>query len=186
MDKITIALAQHETFETKRLILRKIKIEDAADMFEFTSDPEVARFVTYEPHESIEITQAGIVNFFIPNRLSTWGIVYRATNKVIGTIDLRIKGDKGNFGWALHRAYWGQGIMPEAAKALRDFAFDVLKLNVLDSEHYVENQKSGRVMEKIGMRKLGQQWNFVKKKNKSVLHDYWAITRAEYLALKEK
>ena len=38
-DEINIKLAQHETFETDRLILRKITIDDAPDLFAFASDP---------------------------------------------------------------------------------------------------------------------------------------------------
>ncbi|AYG00071.1 GNAT family N-acetyltransferase [Lactococcus allomyrinae] len=181
MNDSKIILAEHETFETNRLILRKISLADAEDMFEFTSDPEVARYVTYPPHENLDITKDGIVNYFIPNRLENWGIVDKATNKVIGTIALWIKGDSGTFGWALNRNYWGKGLMPEAASVLRDFAFNTLKLNVIIADHYAVNQKSGRVMEKVGMHKIGRIWIYMKKEEKSVLADYWALTRAEYL-----
>ncbi len=176
-----VELAEHEVFETERLILRKIELSDAEQMYEFTSDPEVTRFVTYVTHESLECTQNAIIDYFIPNRLESWGIVNRETNEVIGTIDLRIKGDSGTFGWALNRNYWGQGLVPEAATVLRDFAFEVLGLKVLIAQHYTENQKSGRVMEKIGMRKIGQIWVYVAKEEKSVLADYWALTHEEYL-----
>ena len=181
MNDSKIILAEHEIFETNRLILRKITLADAEDMFEFTSDPEVARYVTYPPHENLDVTKEGIVNYFIPNRLETWGLVEKASNKLIGTLDLRVKGDSGTFGWALNRNYWGQGLMPEAASVLRNFAFNTLKLNVIIADHYALNQKSGRVMEKLGMHKIGQIWVYVRKEEKSVLADYWALTRAEYL-----
>lgn len=181
MNDSKIILAEHEIFETNRLILRKITLSDAEDMFEFTSDSEVARYVTYPPHENLDVTKEGIVNYFIPNRLENWGVVDKTTNKVIGTISLWVKGDSGTFGWALNRNYWGRGLMPEAASVLRDFAFNTLKLNVIIADHYAVNQKSGRVMEKLGMHKIGQIWVYMKKEEKSVLLDYWALTRAEYL-----
>ena len=75
--------------------------------------------------------------------------------------------------------------MPEAARVLRDFAFDELKLNVLTADHYATNAKSGRVMAKIGMKKLGKIWVYIAKEEKSVLADYWALTREDYLKNQE-
>jgi ribosomal-protein-alanine N-acetyltransferase len=42
------------TLETERLILRKLKPDDAADIFAYASDSEVARYTTWQPHASIE------------------------------------------------------------------------------------------------------------------------------------
>lgn len=173
-------MAEHETFETERLLLRKITLDDAEEIFEYASDPEVTRYMSYEAHKNLETTLAKIVEFFIHKRPENWGIVYKADNKLIGSIDLRIDGDQADFGWTLHRAYWGQGLVAEAASALRDFAFNTLELNVLVAEHNVENTQSGRVMSKLGMRKIGHLWLYVAKLDKSVLTDYWAITREEY------
>lgn len=186
MDKAKLILAQHETFETKRMLLRKITLEDAVAMFEFTSDPEVARYVTYEPHQNVEVTQEGILDYFIPNRLNCWGIVDKASNQVIGTIDLRVSADLASFGWALKRDHWGKGFMPEAAQLLRNFAFEELGVNVIRAEHVHENSKSGRVMEKIGMSRIGQDWRYIKKENRAVLLDIWALTRQDYTELSKK
>lgn len=175
-----IILSQHEIFETERLILRKITIDDAADIFEYSSKPEVNRYLTIAPPEKLADTQAGIVNYFIPSRLVTWGLVDKATSKLIGHIELHVNGDQGDFGWVLHPQFWGQGLVPEAAKILRNFAFDELNLAVLVATHDAENPKSGRVMAKIGMKKIGQVWVYVSRDEKSALADYWALTREDY------
>lgn len=70
--------------------------------------------------------------------------------------------------------------MPEAAKILRNFAFNELNLAVLVATHDAENPKSGRVMAKIGMKKIGQVWVYVSRDEKSALADYWALTREDY------
>jgi RimJ/RimL family protein N-acetyltransferase len=54
--------------------------------------------------------------------------------------------------WALARAHWGQGFAPEAATAVRDWAFGTLKLPRLVSVIIPENRASIRVAEKIGER----------------------------------
>lgn len=58
-------------------------------------------------------------------------------------------------GYCLGRAYWGRGIMPEALCAVLDFMFDEAGFNRIAACHDVGNPKSGRVMEKSGMKYEG-------------------------------
>lgn len=183
MNNKIISLARLQAFETERLSFRKVEISDKEDIFEYASDPEVARYVSFPQHESLEMTEESIVQYFIPQRLFCWGIVDKKSQKLIGTIDLRLEGDMAVFGWVLNRKFWGKGLVPEAAAYLRDFAFKQLDVQIITAEHYAENAKSGRVMEKIGMRKIGQIYTYVAKEECSVLCDYWAMTKSEYLAL---
>ncbi|HBC90047.1 MAG TPA: N-acetyltransferase [Lactococcus sp.] len=180
-----VILAELQVFETERLVFRKIELSDKEDMFEYASDPEVVRYVTFPEHKSLEMTEESIVNYFIPNRLICWGVVDKQSGKMIGTIDLRLEGDQAIFGWVLNRKFWGRGLMPEAAAYLRDLAFNQLEVQVITAEHDAENPKSGRVMEKIGMRKIGQVYTYIAKEKRSVLCDYWALTKAEYQALRK-
>lgn len=47
-----------QPLETPRLILRKACREDAEPMFRnWASDPEVTKYLTWQPHEKIEVTQ---------------------------------------------------------------------------------------------------------------------------------
>ena len=43
--------------ETDRLILRPVRRQDAKDIFAYASDPEVARYVLWEPHRSLTETR---------------------------------------------------------------------------------------------------------------------------------
>ena len=47
--------------ETERLILRKLTLQDADDIFAYGSDPEVSRFMTWETHKSIEEARSFII-----------------------------------------------------------------------------------------------------------------------------
>ncbi|MFK5277148.1 GNAT family N-acetyltransferase, partial [Lactococcus lactis] len=64
MVNINLVLAEHQTLQTERLILRKLQLEDAPEMFNYASNPEVARFTSFEPHDSLETTRATIAKFF--------------------------------------------------------------------------------------------------------------------------
>ena len=47
-----------KTIETERLILRKLRVEDAEAMFRnWASDPEVTKFLTWPPHASVDATR---------------------------------------------------------------------------------------------------------------------------------
>jgi RimJ/RimL family protein N-acetyltransferase len=56
-------------------------------------------------------------------------------------------------GWRLAREYWGHGFATEAAAAVIDYAFGTLGLNEIVSFTAVGNQRSRRVMERLGMRR---------------------------------
>ncbi|MDU7039986.1 MAG: GNAT family N-acetyltransferase, partial [Lactococcus lactis] len=49
MVDINLILAEHQTLETERLILRKLQLEDATEMFNYASNPEVVRYTSFEP-----------------------------------------------------------------------------------------------------------------------------------------
>ena len=44
------------TLETKRLILRKITVNDAQDIFDYASDKKIDRYISWDYHKSIEDT----------------------------------------------------------------------------------------------------------------------------------
>ena len=53
-------------------------------------------------------------------------------------------------GWVLSDDYWGKGIMPEAARIVIKYLFDE-GFSRVQAFHNIENKKSGRVMQKVGM-----------------------------------
>ncbi|WP_332634200.1 GNAT family N-acetyltransferase [Halalkalibacter flavus] len=77
------------SFQTHRLILRKIKLSDLDDIFEFSSDAEVAHHKTWEVNKSKEETLNNFVRVVVEgyeNGLSAdWAIFHKESNKVIGT-----------------------------------------------------------------------------------------------------
>lgn len=79
--------------ETERTILRKISIDDAADMFEYCSDDEVSQYTTWYSHQSIEDTKGFIhmiIDKYNKQQLAPWGIEDKATGKLIGTCGMSV------------------------------------------------------------------------------------------------
>ena len=144
--------------ETERLILRRSVESDVEDMFRnWTNDPEVTKYLTWPTHSDISVTQK-----FMESRLEgyaksdfySWAMELKATGQVIGTIGpVRQQEDVAmvEIGYAMGRAWWGQGLMTEALRRVIRFFFEEIGVNRVAARHDPRNPGSGRVMQKAGM-----------------------------------
>ena len=151
-----------QTIETDRLILRRFRSEDSEGMYaNWASDPEVTRFLTWPPHTSVDVTKSLLADWlsrYEDGGYFNWVIEHKETGAVIGNISvvkLNERTEAADMGYCMSRTYWGQGLMPEALTAVTDYLFDVIGLNRVAACHDANNPKSGRVMEKAGMRLEG-------------------------------
>lgn len=143
--------------ETERLILRPFKEDDAQAMFDgWTNDPDVARYVTWDPHGNIEVTQSllkmWIEEYEKPERLN-FAIELKEDGTLIGGIDVvgYLGGVEGTpvIGYNLAKKYWNKGYMTEACKCLLDYLFSKGYTEVrIDA--VPENIGSIKVIEKCG------------------------------------
>ena len=145
-----------QTIYTERLILRKIREDDYKDMYRYTTKEEIAKYVTWSVHQSIEDTKA-ICKMWADEYKNGdkyhWAIVYN--NRVIGNIEIvKIIDKTAMIGWQIDSEYWNKGIMTEATTAVRDYMFYKIGIDVLEAEYVKENIGSGRVMQKIGMKEI--------------------------------
>jgi ribosomal-protein-alanine N-acetyltransferase len=144
--------------ETERLILRRLTIDDAPSIFEYASDPEVPVHMTWDVHESVDTTREFIsmvlANYDDPQTdVWTWGIVLKETGRVVGACSIFGKGQsmRAELGYWIGRPYWGQGLVPEATRAMIKVGFEQMGLNRIEARAFKENVASARVMEKCGM-----------------------------------
>lgn len=149
------------TLETPRLILRRFTLDDAADMYEnWARDPEVTRFLTWQPHEDEDATYnllEGWVDQYEKGNYYNWAIELKELGEPIGNISVVAQNEKvrqAHIGYCLGREWWHQGIMTEALRAVIPYLFQEGYLRI-DSRHNVDNPHSGGVMKKAGMRYEG-------------------------------
>lgn len=159
--KIEDVFADLPSVETDRLLLRRATMVDAADMFEYASDAEVARYTTWEPHASIEESRMFLeflLHRYSGGEVAEWGVVHKADNKLIGTCGFSMWNPynaRAEVAYAMARPYWGQGLMTEAVRAVLDFGFVRMALNRIEARCLPANIGSARVMEKAGMQYEG-------------------------------
>ncbi|MDD3573292.1 MAG: GNAT family N-acetyltransferase [Eubacteriales bacterium] len=147
---------------TRRLMLRRPRMADAADFFAFARDGEVARYVMWDTHTHIRDSRRALRGILARTRAQgaeTFAICPRDTGRLIGTIGpvwLDWDNRACEVGFSLARPYWGQGLLTEALGAFLGYAFQGLGLNRVEGQYDLRNPASGRVMEKAGMAREGE------------------------------
>ena len=116
------------TLETERLLLRRIVPEDLESIYEYASDPEVARFTTWSAHSSIEDSRAFldyVLEQYRGAKIAPWGVEHKQHRKMIGTcgfVGWSVRNARAEIGYALSRRYWNQGLTTEALRAVIDLS----------------------------------------------------------------
>lgn len=182
MNNLNLLLVKHNQMESERLLLRPITLNDAEDMFEYTSDEETTRFI-YEQHKDLEQTKNLIANYFVKEPIGKYAIVLRESNKMVGAIEFRVDdwNKSGDLGFTLNRHYWGKGYMTEAGKLILSLAFNVMGLERVFSGHEVKNSASGKVLDRLGMKCEGILRKNQMIKGQLVDSVHYSILKEEYL-----
>ena len=127
--------------ETERLLLRPLSADDAESAFSnWTSDPDVAKFMRWELHKNVSETREWLVSeetLIEGDGVYNWGFVLKETGELIGSgglvfIDYK---DMYELGYNIMRKYWNQGLTTQFYCC-----------------HAKDNPASGKVMTKLGFR----------------------------------
>lgn len=145
-----------QTIQTERLTLRKFTPQDAQEMFgNWANDERVTRYLTWEPHQSPEETKQLLELWCAAyEKPNTYNWVMEYEGRAIGNISVVGMNERSEYavlGYCMGCAYWNQGLMPEAAKAVIDFLFSEVGVNRVEITHAVQNPASGRVAQKCGL-----------------------------------
>ena len=180
------------TLETERLILRRMTMRDAADVFIYSSDKEVARHVLWSAQKDISEAKEYLrcmTRRYRNDEPSSWGIIDKATNRLVGTIGYMYYSEENNaveVGYSLARWLWNGGYMTEALSRVIEHTFEVMDVNRIEAQHELDNPSSGRVMEKCGMTKEGVLRQRLYNKGRYVDVALYAILKSDYDKMREK
>ncbi len=158
------------SLQTERLILRKMTLRDVNDLYEYASEPEVAKFVTWDYHKNISYSKKflkSILKKYKEHKVAPWGILLKENNKLIGTggyVWWMPNHKSAEIGYALSMRYWNRGLMTESVKEIIRFGFEKMELNRIEARCKLNNIASEKVMQKCGMKFEGilRQQMFVK------------------------
>jgi ribosomal-protein-alanine N-acetyltransferase len=142
---------------TERLLLRRITMEDAPEIFFLRSDQAILQFLSKEPATNIKEAEdfiTSINNNIDNNEGIMWAITLEEnTAKVIGSICFwRILKEhyRAEIGYVLDPAYWKKGIMKETIIKTLDYGFSTMGLHSVEARIHPDNIASAAVLESTG------------------------------------
>jgi RimJ/RimL family protein N-acetyltransferase len=147
--------------ETKRLVVRPWRLDEADRFVEIYRRPEVVRWFPAAPmvnrQEAVERIERHLAQLAADPRFGRWAVVDRSSGVPVGTVILKPLPDgdgEVEIGWHLHPARWGKGFASEAAGAVlsRGFADGLGEVWAVTD---FDNHRSAAVCRRIGMRLLG-------------------------------
>jgi RimJ/RimL family protein N-acetyltransferase len=148
--------------ETKRLLLRPFKLSDGPRVKDLAGNIAIADTTLNIPHpykngmaeEWISTHEAK----FKAGEMVNSAIILKSIDSLIGAIGLvsiNLRFKRAELGYWVAKEYWNQGYCTEAANTILEYGFQKLDLNKITATHISRNPGSGKVMEKIGMKKEG-------------------------------
>ena len=145
------------TLHTRRLSLRPLHPIDAEDMFDYACREDVTEYLLWSPHPNISYTRDYLR--YIQGRYALgdfydWAIIDRESRRMIGTCGftrINTDNDSAEIGYVLNPDFWGKGYAVEAARRVMKFGFEELSLHRIEAKFMQGNDRSLRVMEKLGM-----------------------------------
>ncbi|MHA6728559.1 GNAT family N-acetyltransferase [Devosia sp. A369] len=141
---------------TARLLLRRPHLHDLDAMFEIMSDPVAMRYWSTLPHASRAVTGPWLEQMIARTAAGGEDFLIEMDGRVIGTVGA---GRLPDFGFMLHRDYWGQGIATEASRAFVDYAFTQTAATELRADVDPRNLASLAVLARLGFVETGRAEN---------------------------
>lgn len=173
---------KNHMIETKRIYLRPFCINDIDPFAKICANPNVMRYIADGQPVSRDVIAEKMPEWIELYERQTYGLmalIMKETNQLIGFCgfihQIVDNSEYIELGYRLDEAYWGKGIATEAAVAVKDYAFNVLKIPMLISIIHHQNDASKRVAKKVGM-KFMKQTHF-----KSALVDIFCLRREEVI-----
>lgn len=142
--------------KTERLTLRPWRETDLEDFYEYARVDGVGQMAGWLPHKDMEESRQILASFIQAKH--DFALEYEG--KAIGSFGVNgyreenypeLENLRGcEIGYVLSKPYWGQGLMPEAVRAVIDWLFREMELDFIIVGHFDWNSRSRRVIEKCG------------------------------------
>ena len=167
-------------FETERLYLREMVPEDFDALYLVLGDPSIMQYYPYSFDEKrVRDWIERNINRYKDNGFGLWAVCLKKTGEMIGDCGLTIQDIDGEqlpeIGYHVHKKYWRRGLGKEAARAVRDWAFENTGYDVLYSYMKYTNVGSYSTAMANGMKKVKE---YPDPKNK--ISYAYALTREEW------
>ncbi|WHX67403.1 GNAT family N-acetyltransferase [Peribacillus frigoritolerans] len=162
----------NKTITTKRLVLRIFQKSDAVAVTKLCNNYNIYKNTLYLPYPyTIEDALSWIEHHFDnfnANKSYEFAITDKESGKLYGAIALsnNQKFNNGEIAYWIGKKFWGNGYATEAAQAILHFALEEKQYHKVFARYFNSNPASGRVMQKLGLKKEGILIDHVRKENR--------------------
>ncbi len=175
--------------KTNKFILRPFTSEDIMDMYyNWASDKEVAKYLTWKPHSNINKTNKVVTlwkNYYKNKDYYNWAIEEKYSGSVIGSVNimnLDSYNENCEVGYCIGKKFWNQSIMTEVLNAIIDFSFTEVKFERITARRHINNIACGMLLKKCGFVYEGTLRKIIKdNKGNFVDCKYYSILKSEYI-----
>jgi [ribosomal protein S5]-alanine N-acetyltransferase len=170
---------------TKRLILRELRLSDAAAIYKHINNINIAKQTASIPHPYSLTKAKQFIRQTITQRTKKprsdyrFAITQKQSSEVIGVIwlgDIKDTHQSAEIGYWLSEAHWGKGFMTEALRAALDFLITKRNIRRVQAEVYAQNKGSAQVLKKLGFTREGKKRQAVKAAATGILHDVYVFS----------
>lgn len=144
-----------EKLSTERLILQRLRYEDAEEIFyTYASKSEATKFVSWPTHKSLDDTRSFLqyaIRGWSIGKDYTFSIRFKETNRLIGSFGILNDEGKLQFGYALSPTQWGNGYGTEVCKYMMQVLKKTEGVHRIQTFVDVENIASSKVLLKSGL-----------------------------------
>jgi [ribosomal protein S5]-alanine N-acetyltransferase len=152
-------LKEFPVLKTDKILLRKLRLEDAPALKRYYSNENVYRYLDWNGPETLE-RSFEIINLWNKGYDEGWiirfAIADKVTDEIIGTIFLNeFEGKRAEIGYELSENYWRRGIMSEAIREVLSFGFNQLGLVRIQALVCAENVASTEILKKFEFKEEG-------------------------------
>ncbi|MDP7322241.1 MAG: GNAT family N-acetyltransferase [Bacteriovoracaceae bacterium] len=147
--------------KTSRLILKPFQIDDSKSVHLLADDIKIASTTGTIPHPYKLSDAESWINTHVDNwqkkNSLTLSVCLNEKNKIIGAIELilKLQHKRAELAYWIGFPFWNRGYCTEASKAIVSYGFNQLDLRKITAHHMLSNPASGKVMEKLGMKREG-------------------------------
>ncbi|PFA70466.1 GNAT family N-acetyltransferase [Bacillus sp. AFS015802] len=179
-------MEKYPVFETERLMLRQISMEDVDFLYELYTSEEVLRYFGMSPIDSKDVAVSMVENY--EKHLESGGpmrfaIVEKSTGKMIGTCGFHAISKsykRCEIGYDLSPGHWGKGIMGEALSPLLSYLFTDKGMNRVGAVIVPYNKASSRVVEKLGFKQEGLLRDYILQGDRAYDAHMYSLLKKEW------
>lgn len=156
--KSNLPKKENNFYETERLLIRPVAVDDADIIFQLYNMPNFIKFIGNKNINSLSDAENYIKSKFLPQiekrGFGNYILVLKEGNQKIGSVGIfeREGLDVVDIGFSVLKKFEGKGLMFEAAQKVKSIGMEEFGLNKISAITSKDNFSSQKLIERIGLK----------------------------------